>query len=175
MKNLGLMLAVMISEGHQKKHRKTSKNQGHAVRCRISGFTMVYQSPAASPVISQSGLVLGPWALLHFVLWFPLLKVLADELAQAVLIGLTLSTKTLSLGIELTGPLVRACQSCKWNWSSFSSFCLSGSNVRRKLLIGGCNCDYQSRQTMPSQSIGSICRGPHPIQLFSVFGQLPPS
>lgn len=86
-----------------KKHRKTSKNQGHAVRCRISGFTMVYQSPAASPVISQSGLVLGPWALLHFVLWFPLLKVLADELAQAVLIGLTLSTKTLSLGIELTG------------------------------------------------------------------------
>lgn len=170
------MLAVMISEGHQKNIERHPKIKGMRSGVGFLGLPWCTKSPAASPVISQSGLVLGPWALLHFVLWFPLLKVLADELAQAVvLIGLTLSTKTLSLGIELTGPLVRACQSCKWNWSSFSSFCLSGSNVRRKLLIGGCNCDYQSRQTMPSQSIGSICRGPHPIQLFSVFGQLPPS
>lgn len=43
-----------------KKHRKTSKNQGHAVRCRISGFTMVYQITRSFPCNFTKWL--GPWA-----------------------------------------------------------------------------------------------------------------
>lgn len=88
MKNLGLMLAVMIPEGHQKNIERHPKIKGMRSGVGFLGLAWFTDHPQLPLFFAQSGLVLGPWALLHFVLWFPLLKVLADELAQAVLIGL---------------------------------------------------------------------------------------
>ena len=105
-------------------------------------------------LFSPSGFVLGV-ALLHFALWFPVLKVLADELAQAVHAGAYRLNppvhKTLSQSRHRILRLLRT----KFDWSGRPARAANGIGVHSRV--------YPSAAQTREENFWSVVQLPVPV------------